>query len=129
MTSWRSPSASSTGTGRGWRPAPASTRTCGGSCCVRGWTRSGGPGGAGRSRTQQLPELEADAPVPIDDREQLLDLLNGQRTSRRRAAVVLRFDRDLSIDETAEILDCTAGTVKSQTARGLDTLREAAARD
>ena len=78
--------------------------------------------------TEQLPELEADARFRIDDREQLLDLLDGL-PPRRRAAVVLRFYCDLSIDETAEILDCTAGTVKSQTARGLDTLREAAARD
>ena len=42
---------------------------------------------------------------------------------------MLRFYCDLSVDETAEILDCTPGTVKSQTARGLETLREAAARD
>jgi RNA polymerase sigma-70 factor (sigma-E family) len=81
--------------------------------------------------TGQLPELAADARFRIVDRDQLLDLLDGL-PPRRRAAVVLRFYCDLSIDETAEILDCTAGTVKSQTARGLDTLRsraEAAARD
>jgi len=78
--------------------------------------------------TEHLPELEADARFRIVDREQLLELLDGL-PPRRRAAVVLRFYCDLSVDETAEILDCTAGTVKSQTARGLDTLREAAARD
>jgi DNA-directed RNA polymerase specialized sigma24 family protein len=36
------------------------------------------------------------------------------------------------VEETAEILGCTTGTVKSQTARGLDTLRaqaEATIRD
>jgi RNA polymerase sigma-70 factor (sigma-E family) len=78
--------------------------------------------------TEHLPEMAADARLRIDDREQLLELLDGL-PPRRRAAVVLRFYCDLSVDETAEILDCTAGTVKSQTARGLDTLREAAARD
>ena len=78
--------------------------------------------------TEQLPELAADARLRIVDRDQLLDLLDGL-PPRRRAAVVLRFYCDLSVEETAEILDCTAGTVKSQTARGLETLREAAARD
>jgi RNA polymerase sigma-70 factor (sigma-E family) len=78
--------------------------------------------------TEQLPELAADARFRIVDRDQLLDLLDGL-PPRRRAAVVLRFYCDLSVDETAEILNCTAGTVKSQTARGLETLREAAARD
>jgi DNA-directed RNA polymerase specialized sigma24 family protein len=42
--------------------------------------------------------------------------------------VVLRLYCDLSVEETAEILGCSVGTVKSQTARGLDTLRTKAAR-
>jgi DNA-directed RNA polymerase specialized sigma24 family protein len=37
--------------------------------------------------------------------------------------VALRYYCDLSVEETAEILERSAGTVKSQTARGLDTLR------
>ena len=37
--------------------------------------------------------------------------------------VVLRYYCDLSIEETAEILECSPGTVKSQTARGLESLR------
>jgi DNA-directed RNA polymerase specialized sigma24 family protein len=39
--------------------------------------------------------------------------------------VVLRYYEDLSIEQTAEILDCSPGTVKSQTARALDSLRHA----
>ncbi|GIG62583.1 RNA polymerase sigma24 factor [Longispora fulva] len=42
---------------------------------------------------------------------------------RQRATLVLRYYLDLSVAETAEILRCSEGTVKSQTARGLDALR------
>ncbi len=81
--------------------------------------------------TDQLPERESFEEFRVVDREHLLDLLDGL-PPRRRAAVVLRLYCDLSVEETAEILGCTAGTVKSQTARGLDTLRsraEATVRD
>ncbi|WP_327001999.1 SigE family RNA polymerase sigma factor [Dactylosporangium sp. NBC_01737] len=42
----------------------------------------------------------------------------------RRAVLVLRFWADLSVEQVAEILGCSPGTVKSQTARGLDNLRQ-----
>lgn len=42
---------------------------------------------------------------------------------RQRLAVVLRFWEDLSVEQTAQIMNCSTGTVKSQTARGLQTLR------
>ncbi|MEU4190678.1 SigE family RNA polymerase sigma factor [Kribbella sp. NPDC026611] len=44
---------------------------------------------------------------------------------RQRACVVLRYYEDLSVEQTAEILGCSTGTVKSQASRGLDTLRQA----
>jgi RNA polymerase sigma-70 factor (sigma-E family) len=44
---------------------------------------------------------------------------------RMRAAVVLRHVYDASVVETAEVLGCGEGTVKSQTARGLAQLRAA----
>ena len=44
--------------------------------------------------------------------------------ARQRAAVVLRYFDDLSERETAAVLGCSVGTVKSQTARGLARLRE-----
>ena len=43
---------------------------------------------------------------------------------RQRAVLVLRYWEDLSIEETAKALRCTAGTVKSQTARGLEAMRD-----
>lgn len=42
---------------------------------------------------------------------------------RQRAAVVLRYYCDLSVDQAATALECSPGNVKSQSARGIDTLR------
>jgi RNA polymerase sigma-70 factor (sigma-E family) len=41
-----------------------------------------------------------------------------------RAAVVLRYWADFSVADTARILRCSQGTVKSQTAKGIARLRE-----
>ncbi|MEU5154642.1 SigE family RNA polymerase sigma factor [Glycomyces sp. NPDC021274] len=44
-------------------------------------------------------------------------------TPRERATLVLRYWEQLSVDETAAALGCSAGTVKSQTARAMGKLR------
>jgi len=58
----------------------------------------------------------------VADRMAVLALL-AELPARRRAVLVLRFFLDLSVEETAGALGCSAGTVKSQTARALDSLR------
>ncbi|WP_327005060.1 SigE family RNA polymerase sigma factor [Dactylosporangium sp. NBC_01737] len=63
---------------------------------------------------------ESDA---VDVRVSLLALLD-ELPARRRAVVVLRYCCDLSVEETARELGCSTGTVKSQAARALDTLRK-----
>jgi RNA polymerase sigma-70 factor (sigma-E family) len=68
----------------------------------------------------QLPELTQPG-TPAGDAD-LLALL-ADLPPRRRACVVLRFYCDLSVEQTAEILGISPGTVKSQTARGIEALR------
>ena len=60
----------------------------------------------------------------VRDRVVLVQALQ-QVSGRRRACLVLRYFNDLSVSETARLLGCTEGTVKSQTSRGLDELRAA----
>jgi len=73
-------------------------------------------------RTAAEPMAEGSSAAP-DERDELWRAL--QTLSRRqRAAIVLRYYEDLSEAQTADILQCRAGTVKSLVARGLETLRE-----
>jgi RNA polymerase sigma factor (sigma-70 family) len=66
----------------------------------------------------EVPDRSVDAP----ERESLSHALAAV-PPRQRACLVLRFYDDLSVAETARLLGCTEGTVKSQTSRGLEALR------
>ena len=73
-----------------------------------------------------LDGFDAAAPEPpsIEDADALMTALKTL-PERQRATVVLRYWCGLSVDETARDLDCSAGTVKSQTARAMANLRTA----
>jgi RNA polymerase sigma-70 factor (sigma-E family) len=90
-----------------------------------GWRRGG------RWR-QRLPLLRTAASDPEPDATSQVDLRDAlvrwliQLPPRQRAVIVLRYWEQLSEAETAAVLGCSAGTVKSAASRGLQRLRELA---
>lgn len=82
----------------------------------------------GEEATAELPERGVGSgprpadDVRVDDRTDLWRAL-ARLPRRQRAVVVLRFYEDLSEVETAEIMQCSVGTVKSQASRALAKLR------
>ncbi|WP_371500047.1 SigE family RNA polymerase sigma factor [Kitasatospora sp. NBC_00374] len=68
-----------------------------------------------------------DTPAPAvthdgEDRDLLVAALAGL-PERQRAVVVLRYWEDLSLEQVADELGCSIGTVKSQASRALARLR------
>ena len=78
--------------------------------------------------TEYVPEdptaTGASNAAESEHREQLLAALQ-EVPARQRAVLVLRFWEDLSVEQTAQVLGTTTGTVKSQCNRGLAALRAA----
>jgi RNA polymerase sigma-70 factor (sigma-E family) len=60
----------------------------------------------------------------VDDRDQLSRAL-AELPAKTRAAVILRHYEGLSERETAAVLECSVGSVKALTSRGLQRLRVA----
>jgi len=82
-----------------------------------------------RRSFHELPNDPLPEPPVVDQSEELAthDALWSQLRTlppRQRAAVVLRYYHDLSEVQTAEIMGCAVGTVKSQVATALSRLRE-----
>ena len=73
-------------------------------------------------------EREAALPQPIrsepdiSERDAVWAVLRALPV-RQRTAIVLRFFQDLSEAQTAEVMRCRPGTVKSLVSRGMDKLR------
>ena len=79
-------------------------------------------------RAESLTTAEPDPATEVDLRDELVRLL-GQLPPRQRAVIVLRYWEQCSETETATLLGCSEGTVKSAASRGLAHLRELAAPD
>ncbi|MFJ4488973.1 SigE family RNA polymerase sigma factor [Streptomyces diastaticus] len=74
--------------------------------------------------TSRLPErAQEGGAARTEERSLLLEAL-GTLPPRQRAVVVLRYWEDLSEQQTAEVLGCSPGNVKSQASRGLRKLRD-----
>ena len=84
----------------------------------RGWFRK-------EAVHSQVPEVAANSD-PSSTTADRLALLAGlaQVPPRQRAVLVLRYWEDQSIEQVAELLNCSIGTVKSQTTHGLQRLRD-----
>jgi RNA polymerase sigma-70 factor (sigma-E family) len=94
-----------------------------------GWRRRG------TWKQKLLPVLRAetrsaepDQTTQVDQRDALVRML-GQLPPRQRAVIVLRYWEQRSETETAALLGCSEGTVKSAASRGLQHLRELGAQE
>ena len=69
----------------------------------------------------------SDSPAAVVDHDAVLDLRAAVAAlpARQRATLVLHFYCDLNVDRCAEVLGCSPGTVKSQTAKALEAVRRA----
>jgi RNA polymerase sigma-70 factor (sigma-E family) len=76
-------------------------------------------------RQVHLAAAPPDIPARLSDRDAVLDVREALATvpPRQRATLVLRFYCDLDVEQAAAALGCSAGTVKSQTAKGLAAMR------
>ncbi|KRF18942.1 RNA polymerase subunit sigma-70 [Nocardioides sp. Soil797] len=73
--------------------------------------------------SSEVPDWISSNDVYDEGRNSALWGLVQTLPAKQRAAVVLRYYEQLSEAETADVLGCSVGTVKSQTSRALATLR------
>lgn len=75
--------------------------------------------------TEYLPDAPAPYVEPDDGQGRALWDFVQTLPKKQRAAIVLRYYEELSEAETAAVLGCSVGNVKSQTSRALATMRAA----
>jgi RNA polymerase sigma-70 factor (sigma-E family) len=71
----------------------------------------------------KIPDQATAQSLSLEDRLVVREAL-ALVPPRQRAVLVLRYYEDCDVAETARLVGCSEGTVKSQTARGLARLRE-----
>ncbi len=77
----------------------------------------------GEQATDELPEPSGpDASAASDTAHDLWTAM-GRLPRRQRAVIVLRYVEDLTEAQTADLLGCSVGTVKSQASKALAKLR------
>ncbi len=91
---------------------------------VRTYASWAGRRWSGETPSETVPEHAKDdyGFAALEERDQLTRAL-AQLPRRQRAVVVLRYYLDFSEQQTAQTLNCSVGTVKTQAARGLARLR------
>jgi RNA polymerase sigma-70 factor (ECF subfamily) len=81
-----------------------------------------------RRRMQPSIRIEADGPLPPDEASariesrELLRAALADLPQRQREALVLRYFEDLTLEQTADAMDCALGTVKATVHQALRAL-------
>jgi RNA polymerase sigma-70 factor (sigma-E family) len=81
-----------------------------------------------RERTSEILPDRGTVDPDVETRDAMWKVVQSL-PPRQRATVVLRYYEDLSEADTAAVLGCSVGNVKSQTSRGLAAMRAAVTAD
>jgi len=73
--------------------------------------------------TDTVPEVVVNTTDTVVHRTDLRRLLE-RMPARQRAVLVLRYYEDLSVEQTAEVLGCSKGAVKTLTVRAVESIRK-----
>ncbi len=68
-------------------------------------------------------DVSPGALAELDERRQQLHATIGELPERQREAVVLRFLEEMSVEQTAQVMQCATGTVKATVHQALRSLR------
>jgi RNA polymerase sigma factor (sigma-70 family) len=91
--------------------------------CRDGWRRRAV---ANRFRPDPArPEPSAEDAALVTDQQRRLVAILDRLPTRQREVVVLRFYEDLSVSDTARLLDISEGAVKAYSHRAMNALRSA----